>query len=64
MFMIFTFRKPMEGTFPQKLVNDFIHSKLKEVVKCQYIINKDVLNYKSACGKTYNFGKYSLPIVF
>ena len=45
----------MEGLFPKNLVNDFIRSKLKEVVKCQGIINKDVINYKSACGKTYNF---------
>ena len=38
-------------------MNDFIRDKLKEIVKLQHII-------KSKCGKTYNFGKYSLPIAF
>ena len=30
----------------------------------QNIIKKDDINYKSKRGKTYNFTKYSLPIVF
>ena len=37
--------------------------KLKENVKLQDIIKND-LNYKPNLGKTYNFDKYSLPIVF
>ena len=45
-------------------MNDLIHAKLKEIIKLQDIIKKDDLNYKSNHGKTYNFGKYSLPIVF
>ena len=35
----------------------------KEILNLQDI-KKDNLNYKSKRGKTYNFGKYSLPIVF
>ena len=45
-------------------MNDLIHAKLKEIVKLQDIIKKDDLNYESKPGKTYNFGKYSLSIVF
>ena len=45
-------------------MNDLIRVKLKEIVNLQDIIKKDNLNYKSKCGKTYNFDKYSLPIVF
>ena len=45
-------------------MNDFIRDKLKEIVKLQHIIKKDDLTCKSKCGKTYNFGKYSLPIAF
>ena len=37
---------------------------LKEIVKLQDIIKNDNLNYRSKRGKTYNLGKYSLPIVF
>ena len=33
--------------------------KLQDIIK-----KKDDLGYKSKCGKTNNFGKYSLPIVF
>ena len=44
-------------------MNDLIRAKLKEIIKLQDIIKKD-LNYKSKRGKSYNFGKYSLPIVF
>ena len=56
--------KQTEGIFPQNLMNDLIRTKLKEIVKLQDIIKKDYLNYKLKCGKTYNFGKYSLPIAF
>ena len=45
-------------------MNALICVKLKEVVNLQHIITKDYLNYKSKRGKTYNFGKYSLSIVF
>ena len=56
--------KKIEGIFPQNLMNDLIRLKLKEIVKLQDIIKKDELDYKSKRGKTYNIGKYSLPIVF
>ena len=45
-------------------MNDLIRIKLKEIVKLQDIIKNDEINHKSKRGKTYNFGKYSLPIVF
>ena len=45
-------------------MNDLIRSKLKEIVEFLDIIRKDDLNYKSKRRKTYNFWKYSLPIVF
>ena len=45
-------------------MNNLIRAKLREIVKLQDIIKKFDLNYKSKRGKTYNFGKYSLPIVF
>ena len=45
-------------------MNDLISVKLKEIAKLQDIIKKDDLSYKSKRGKTDNFGKYSLPIVF
>ena len=45
-------------------MNDLIRVKLKKIVKLQGIIKKDDLNYKSKRGKSFNFGKYSLPIVF
>ena len=38
--------------------------KLKEFDNLQDIIKKYDLNYKSKCVKTYNFGKYSLHMVF
>ena len=41
-------------------MNDVIHANLKEIVTLQDIIKKCNLNYKSKCGKTYNFGKCSL----
>ena len=56
--------KQIEDTFSQNLMNDLSRAKLKTIVKFQYIIKKDNLNYKSKRGKTYNFGKYLLPIVF
>ena len=56
--------KQIEGIFPPNLMNNFICTKLKEIVELQDIIKKDNLNYKSKCRKTYNFCKYSLPIVF
>ena len=45
-------------------MNDFIRVTLKEIAELQDIIKKDDLNYKSKCGKTYSFSKYSLTIVF
>ena len=45
-------------------MNDLIRTNLKEIVKLQDTIKKDNLNYKSKLRKAYNFGKYSLPIVF
>ena len=45
-------------------MNDLIRAQLKEIVKFQDIIKKDNLNYKSKRRKAYNFGKYSLTIVF
>ena len=45
-------------------MNDLICAKLKEIIKLQDIVKKDDLNYKSKHGKTYNFCKYSLHIVF
>ena len=56
--------KQIKGIFPQYLMNDLICANLKEIVELQDIIKKDVLNYKSKREKTYNFSKYSLPIVF
>ena len=44
-------------------MNDLIRAKLKVIFKVQGIIKKDYLNYRSKHGKTYNFGKYLLPIV-
>ena len=45
-------------------MNDLICIKLKQIIKLQEIIKKDDINYKAKRGKTYNFGKYSLPIIF
>ena len=45
-------------------MNNLICVKLNEIVKLQDITKKDNLNSKSKRGKTYNFGKHSLPIVF
>ena len=45
-------------------MNDLIRVTLKEIAELQDIIKKDDLNYKSKCGKTYSFSKYSLTIVF
>ena len=33
-------------------------------MNCKILLKKDDLNYKSKRGKTYNFSKYVLPIVF
>ena len=41
-------------------MNDLIRAKLREIVELRDIIKKDVLNYKSKGGKTYNFSKNSL----
>ena len=54
----------IECFFPQNLMNDLIRVTLKEIAELQDIIKKDDLNYKSKCGKTYSFSKYSLTIVF
>ena len=56
--------KRIESIFPQNLMNDLIPAKLKEIVEFQDITKKYDLNYKSKCGKTYNFSKYSLPNTF
>ena len=56
--------KQIQDIFPQNLMDDLIRAKLKEIFELQNIIKKYDLNYKSKRGKTYNFGKYSLPIVF
>ena len=56
--------KQIEETFSQNLMNDLSRAKLKKIVKFQCIVKKDNLNYKSKLGKIYNFGKYSLPVVF
>ena len=45
-------------------MNDLIRAKLKEIVKLQDLIEKDDLNNKWKRRRTYNFGKYSLRIVF
>ena len=46
-------------------MNDLIRAKWKEIVEFQDIIKKhDLKNYKSKRGKTYNFSKHSLPLVF
>ena len=42
------------------MINDLIRDK---VLICKVSLEKDDLNYKSKCGKTYSFGKYSLTIV-
>ena len=54
----------MEVIFLQNLMNNLIPVNLKEIVKLQGVIKKDDLSHKSKHGKTYNFGKYSLPIAF
>ena len=56
--------KQIEGIFSQNMMNDLIRVNLKEVFKLQDNINKGDLNYKWKRRKTYNLGKYSLPIVF
>ena len=56
--------KRIEGIFPQNLMNGLIRAKLKEIAELKDIFKKDDLNYKSKLGKTYNFSKYLLPIVF
>ena len=45
-------------------MKDFIRVQLKEMANLEDISNKNNLHYKSKCGKTHNFGEYSLPIVF
>ena len=60
---LFNKLKRLESIFPQNLMNDLIRAKLKEIVDLQDIIKED-LNHKSKRGKSYNFSKYSLPIVF
>ena len=56
--------KKIEGIFSQSLINNLICAKLNKIVNWQDIIKKDIVNYKLKRGKTYNFWKYSLPIVF
>ena len=45
------------------MINDLIRIKLKEIVELQDIIRKDNLNCKSRRGKTYDFSKYTPPMV-
>ena len=45
-------------------MNDLICDKLKEIVNLQDIIKTDKLHYKSKRRKVYNYGEYSLLIVF
>ena len=45
-------------------MNDWIRVKLRVIAKLWDIIEKDYLNYGSKRKKPYNFGKYSLSIVF
>ena len=56
--------KQVKGIFPPSLINDLIRVKLKEVVNLKDIIKRNDLNYELKHGKTYKFGRYSLPIVF
>ena len=50
--------------FSTKFDEWLVRVTLKEIAELQDIIKKDDLNYKSKCGKTYSFSKYSLTIVF
>ena len=56
--------KQIEGIFPQNLMIHLIRINLKKSLNCKILLKKYDLNYKSNRGKTYNFGKCSLPIVF
>ena len=56
--------KLIEGKFSQKLINNLIRVNLRGIVNLQGTIKEDNVNHKPKCGKTYNFGKYSLPLVF
>ena len=56
--------KQIEGIFPQNLMNDLIHDKLKETVIFQHIIKTDNLSYKAKNRKNYNFSEYSLSTAF
>ena len=46
------------------MITDLIRDNLTDIVDLQKIIKNDDLNYKPKRRKTYNFSKYSLPIVF
>ena len=56
--------KQIEGIFPQNLMNDLIHDKLKETVIFQHIIKTDNLSYKAKNRKNCNFSEYSLSTAF
>ena len=56
--------KQIEGTFSKNLWNDLNAHKLKGIIQLQDIIKSNELDYRSRHGKTYNFSKYSLPIIF
>ena len=45
-------------------MNDLIRTMLKQIIELQDIIKKDYLKYKSKRRETYNFGKYSLSLLF
>ena len=46
------------------MFTDLIQNKVKKVIKLHKNIKLDELNYNSARAKIFDFGKYSLPIVF
>ena len=45
-------------------MNDLNCVKLKQIMKLPDIIKKNDQNYKSKHGKTFNFSKYLLSIIF
>ena len=56
--------KQIESIFPKKQLNDLIIDKLKEIMKLQNNIKLGNLKYTTKSRKSYNFSRYSLPIVF
>ena len=56
--------KQIEIIFSKKQLNDLIIDKLKEIMKLQNNIKLGNLKYTTNSRKSYNFSRYSLPIVF